>query len=217
MVMENYWQRLVNSGWIKDMPETEQEELRLKIDQCVRDDQNPIAALHDISAIQIDVNGAGLDGQGLGVDAGEKMIRECAEHSFGKFEPSEIVAEMDTEHETVKLGFTHHQTHFEKEVPWKDDSKWLQEEVKDLVNQALEADGTEQRFMDLPATADHPNNGVVFVSENAYEKAVEAGLLSENANQVQGAPLDGHISSGLQTGINPVGNSGIVGPQFNGG
>ena len=170
---EEYWQKLVDSEWIAGIPDDEQFALRSRVEKAFsRDD--PIGIFYTYCALTtVCFDAECIEGIGPGEFSYCGVLHLLAENSYGKFNPTNIIDELDVDKQTARVSFQHRGKRFYCEVPWHSD--WFDIKVIDLVNKALEASGTDARFIELP-TVDQ-NIYLVLISNVAFEKAVELGVI----------------------------------------
>jgi hypothetical protein len=171
--VEDYWQKLVDIGWVSHVPEDKQASLKSSLEEAFAE-PDLVWRYHAFYVLRA----AAFDAE-LVQETGPSrfsyywVIQHLAESSHGLFCPEGVVDELDAAKETARVSFRHGGQRFEREVPWHSD--WFDLQILDLVNEALGASGTEARFIPLPGSDQVLQ--LVLVPETTYAAAVESGLI----------------------------------------
>jgi hypothetical protein len=163
-----YWTRLTKTGWLKYVPRKQHAELRARLKEALKSD--------DPESAYLVLCQAGFDAEWIdGPESYCELLRFLARDSNGAFHPTRIKSEYVRvgRKASIKISFRHKGKSFSCVVPFVDDC--VEPEFMDLVNQAMEAGGCEERFIEVP-----PKGQLVFlavVPPHVFNKAVKAGLM----------------------------------------
>lgn len=157
------WRGLEASGWLEDVPAEEHEALRRRLAAS----EEPSEAYADLAVIAFDAEC--IDAPGSYAD----IIRRLADASHGRFKPENVRDTWDDDGHLAHVGFDIGDERFEVHV--KIDGDWFQDEVLELVNDALKAVGSPHRFVPLPV----PDQIIygAFVRPETFERATELGVV----------------------------------------
>lgn len=167
MTEQAFWTKLTKIGWLKYVPKQRHAEIRSRFKKAFKSDPDWVhLALHQ----------TGFDSECIdGPKSYCQLLRDLATDSNGIFRPTQIKAELVKKGRkaSINVSFRHKGKAFSCVVPFETD--WFQHEVLDLVNQALESSGREERFIVL--STNDQLMFLVIVPPAVFDKAVEAGLI----------------------------------------
>ena len=170
MTEGEFWDKLVQIGWLDVVPDAERSRLRAAVaDYFTRD---PAYAFYALAVTSFDpecIEGSGPDD----CCSYYSVVSQLAKASHGKFSPTELRDELDEGAGVARVSFRHGGKGFSCEVPWEDD--WFQQPVLDLVNRALRAGKAKEQFIALPLC--DQTISLVLVPPALFKKAVSAGLI----------------------------------------
>jgi hypothetical protein len=170
MANEELVEKLEETGWLAEMPETYREKLLKQL----REDSYEAGYLY-LATVDFDtecIESFGPDNLD-DINSYYKIIRLFAEGSWGLFTPTNIRDECDESAQIVHVGFDFDGERFEVTVPYQGD--WASEEVYILVNKALESRGIPQRFIALPVLDQCIY--AAFISPAVFDKTVASGAI----------------------------------------
>jgi hypothetical protein len=162
-----YWKKLTKIGWLRYVPKHLHAELRDRLRTCFKSEPE---------WVHLELHRAGFDAECIdGEESYCKLLRDLKRDSIGIFRPSQIEARMVAKGRrmSIHISFRHKRKPYSCVVPFESD--YVEHEVMDLVNRALESSGREERFIPLPVKGQ-----LVFlaiVPPVIYDKAVTAGLI----------------------------------------
>ena len=166
----DYWHRLQACGWLDAVPATEHRALRERIGEALR--ERPQVVFQALAATALDlecIEGSGPDE----LCSYHSVLRQLAEASGGRFQPEDILDEVDPALGVARISFCLGEYSFHREVPYQDE--WVQPGIFEMVNHALETVGEPSRFHRLPADSQFAH--LAFVPESVFQKAREEGLI----------------------------------------
>lgn len=171
MTERAYWEKLKKIGWLEYIPKSLQAEIRARFKKNYKTD--PTRA-------HLSLNQTGFDSEcieGIGSNNGcsyHDVLKQLAKDSGGVFHPTHIKDEFVKHGRTrsINVSFRHDRTTYACNVP---DSDYFDMSVLDLVNEALEASGRDERFIVVPS--DDQLVFIVIVPPEVYERAVDAKLI----------------------------------------
>lgn len=167
---DEYWQKIVDSGWLEGLPARESERIRHELHQTFL--AAPELAMECLSVLSIDHTAF--------AESYTAVLERLRGLSWGAFEPGNVT-ETEDEDGSTSLSFTHMGRVYSARLSSAriDDVKVLK-----LVNRALRDAGTERQFAALCLGVlkdDHIR--LAFVSEKAFYKGEELGLFpADDAN-----------------------------------
>jgi hypothetical protein len=167
---DEYWQRIVDSGWLEGMPPQEAKRIRDELHQTFL--AAPELAMDCLTIISIDHTAF--------AESYTAVLERLREKSWGVFAPGNV-AETEYEDGSISLSFTHMGRVYSARLSSArvDDVKILK-----LVNRALRDAGVERQFASLCLGVlkdDHIR--LAFVSEKAFYRGEELGLFpADDAN-----------------------------------
>lgn len=168
MTERTFWAKLNRIGWLDYVPEATRPTLRAQIKKGLATDPD---------TIHLALNRAAFDAECIdepGVYC--KILKQLADESGSLFHPTKLEEEdvaLGKGRYGIKVSFRHEGKQFSVTVPHHND--WFDVAVLDLVNQALEASGVEERFIILPA--DSQILFLALVPREVYEHAVAEKLI----------------------------------------
>ena len=167
MKFKEFWDKLTEIGWINEIPDEDLDELKEDAEAIF--EREPTQAIYALSVFTFDPYCIGE------ADDYVDVIEVFSEGSRGLFQPENILVEEDEEEGTYSVSFDHGGENFNCEVFSDDD--YMDEQVHNLINDALEDSDVDQRFFLLPPLNDMAY--LVLVSADVFDRALEAGLLPE--------------------------------------
>lgn len=159
---DEYWQRAVESGWLDNMPAEAHAELEKRVREAFVSD--PLIAWSAFYA-------AVFDSEMFEDAAYTVRIEELAKNSYGGFQPENIQEEYldgPTRISFELKGKTY-------EYTTQDFGDYFDEEVINVINQALREVGEKRQFHSLPVT--DQVYYLVFVTPETYENAERLRLI----------------------------------------
>lgn len=166
---EGYWQALLDCGWVDSDPRPPDALRDIVLAAHAENRDHTVFALA-ASAFDMDVI------EGVGPDdpcSYYSILEQLAEESYGLFKPDEILDDLDEEARTATVIFVHNGERYAGRVPWEND--WFDPRILELVNQALEDAGHEQRYLLLPSNSSVAR--LALVSPDVYAEALERELI----------------------------------------
>lgn len=166
---QEFLQALHDTGWLRELSQLQLERLHddLILEFC-ESQPNPIHLL--VVGYIVDEC---IENEGDYCD----IIRSFAKSSQGRFTPTSITDSLNEFEQTATVSFVCDRRHYTATVSWEDD--YFHPDVAALINQALEDAGIPQRFFPL-IEKNSPGVSLLFISEDTYARAVDAGLLSRS-------------------------------------
>jgi hypothetical protein len=168
MSPEVYWQKLKQCGWLDETPSQMHEDLMLWIQDAFL--RYPIYVFYALTTFHFDAEC--IYGVGEKEPSYYRSLMEFSEISEGVFSPTSIEDFHDRESFRYSVSFVHGRGEYKARVY---DSDYFQCEIIELINQAIEEQGSEKRFIDLPNTDQCYN--LAFVSPEVFHRAEVAGLI----------------------------------------
>jgi hypothetical protein len=164
---DEYWQKIVDSGWLEGMPEREAGRIHAELHQTFL--ASPEAAMECLTALSID--------QTAFAESYSAVLERLREASWGTFAPGNL-SETEADDGSTVLSFTHMGRVYSARLSSArvDDQKILK-----LANRALRDAGAERQFAILCRGVlkdDHIR--LVFASERAFYKAEDLGVFPAN-------------------------------------
>ena len=165
-----YWQAVVDSGWIDEVPEFEGR----RLEKAVREkfEQEGVEPFFGLSVLQFDMECIEDNGDYT------QVIGQLASTSFGRFQPSDVKDGIDRENGRAQAAFTLSGKKFALEFSQERDWMNAEQVIDKLVNGALREIGVEPRFQALPVDSQFVD--IVFVSERTFQKARDLGVIPDD-------------------------------------
>jgi hypothetical protein len=171
--IETYLRRVKDSGWLEGRNERAADAL----EQRIRDSfaKNPASAFYALADTSFDAEC--IESSGPNEECSyHSVLMQLAEHSRGLFRPEELSDEVDHDEGTARLAFELEGEIFEREFAQNED--WFSNEALELVNEALEASGRDERFLALPASDQVMH--LALVSQEVFDRAVDLGAIVDS-------------------------------------
>lgn len=169
MGFEAYWQALLDCGWVDSDPR-HRDVLRHAVHAAHTEDRATTLFALAVSTFDMEVI------EGVGPEdpcSYHSILEQLAEESHGLFAPDEILDDLDEDSRTATVIFIHDGERYAARVPWEND--WFDPRILELVNDALDAAGVEQRYHLLPATSSIAH--LALVAPQVFEEARRRDLV----------------------------------------
>jgi hypothetical protein len=167
---DEYWQKVVDSGWLEGMPGPVAERMRAELFDTFA--AAPEQAMESLCSISVDHTAF--------AESYTAVLQRLREASWGVFEPGNV-SETEADDGSISLSFTHMGRIYSARLSSArvDDTKILK-----LANRALRDAGSERQFAVLClGVLKDERIRLVFVSEKAFYKGEELGLFpADDAN-----------------------------------
>jgi hypothetical protein len=165
MDFDEFWMKLIETGWINELPQNEIEDRKLKMGGIFYHEPN--MALIDLATWFFDCE--------IIDDSGDysPIIMNLAEISQGKFCPTNVYDECDFDKGIAIIEFEHKGKKYRKEIPYK--STIFENSALEIINSALADAQEEYRFYALPIL--EMAVYIAFIPEQVYQKAKSYGLV----------------------------------------
>ena len=189
MESDHWISEIESCGWFDDLPESEVSALKGQLST----DSQDLGYLHLASVVINDPNRISggirlMDAEEPGeITSYEKLLKAYTEASEGHFAPEAMVEEINDETGHFAIGFLFSGRIYAIFVPG---TSRYEEELNDMVNEALADAGCHKRFFRLPASSD--KRAFAFISPAVYEKACLMELIPADEDLLAGScdPLD---------------------------
>ena len=169
---EEFLQGVEAAGWREELPEDAWQALCERTKRCVAEGDRPYMGASDYIFDTEMIDGVGRSERPGELASYSDLLVFLGERSYGRFVPEDIVDVFHDDAQEHEVGFRLGEQTFSTRFAYAGD--WLSDAFLDLVTEALEATGVEQRFQVLPVV-DQAIHGL-FLSDAAYERAQAAGL-----------------------------------------
>jgi hypothetical protein len=172
MTVERYLDRLKGVGWFEGRSERATQALAVRVRKAFADKaSHAFYALADTSFDAECIEATGPDEE----CSYHSVLMQLAEVSRGGFRPENLREEVDFEEGIARVSFELDGESFEREFEQEDD--WFSPEALELVNDALESVGRDERFIPLPPC--DQTLSVCFITQDTYDAAVDIGLIPD--------------------------------------
>jgi hypothetical protein len=166
MVVDDFVTSLIKCGWVAEIPEHQRDTLLQQVRaQFDKDRWYTFLALGTFS-----FDSECIYGFGPGNSSYYDMMTEIARYSEGFFHPTDIVDERKGD--WINVSFRQNKQTYRCRVHATD---YFQEDVLDVINQAISDAGSEKRFIILPPVDQCMH--IVYISYKTYKYAERRGLI----------------------------------------
>jgi len=180
MSAHDYFERVLESGILDGY-----DERRLRACEDAITDEfegDPGNAFYVLAATSFDKEG--IEGSGPGEpNSYYAIIKQLAAVSQTLFQPSDVIDEVDFDEDHAKLSFKHEDEWYERQ--FEQEENFFSREALELINEALEATGCDERFINMPTTEQDENCYVAFTSSVTYQRAIGLGVVPNVAVYIE--------------------------------